>query len=195
MKSLSKSSVSILTIMTLSACGGGGGGLGLAGLEARLTTLSTDPTIASMTPDATVNARSGTASYSGVVNIGTDDPANPAGATAYLGNLDMAVNFNNASTSDAVSGSASGFVQYFSEVASPNTGNAVPGSLDISGALTGDNETMTDGITGVATGSIDGTTVAYDVEGNINGVSSNAMFLWFDGTNAVSTGGVGIAVE
>ncbi|MDD9979570.1 MAG: hypothetical protein OXQ30_17845, partial [Boseongicola sp.] len=124
-----------------------------------------------------------------------DDPANPAGTASYYGNLDMAVNFNSSTTTDAISGTAGNFVQFFSTIASPKTGSSVSGSLALSGNLTGTNESFTDGLAGTATGTIDGISVSYTLDGNINGLTGNGVSLYFSGANAVSTGGVGLAVQ
>lgn len=180
----------------LSACGGGGGGGGsLDALAAEFAALNGDPTIASLTPNSTVDAMNGSATYDGVINIGTDDPLNPAGAAFYYGNLSLSVNFTSANVNDTVTGNAGGFVQYFSEIASPKTGNGVPGTLTMVGTLTGDNENLSDGMAGSAWGTIDGSDVLYDFDGNITGLTGNAAILYFDGTNAVSSGGVAIVVD
>lgn len=181
----------------LSACGGGGGGGGsLASYAANLAAIGSDPTLASNTSDQTVDALNSSATYNGVINIGTDSASNPAGAAAYYGSLSMTVDFSNASTNDAVTGTAGNFVQYFSEIASPKTGQAVAGSITMAGNLTGTNTTgIGDGMNGTATGTIDGINVAYTFDGNITGVAGNGMALNFDGSNADSSGGVGLAVD
>ena len=162
----------------------------------QFSSLQNDLTLASPTADVDVNARNATANYSGIINVGKDVPGDPAGARAYYGNLNMQVDFSNATTADSVSGTANGFVQYFSEVASADTGSSVPGSLSISGNLTGDNTSgIGSGIDASATGSLDGTNVAYDVDGNIMGIGANGMSLFFSGTNPESTGGVGFAID
>jgi len=187
----------------LSACGGGGGGGGTGGgnasLEsyaADLAAIGSDPTLASSTPNSTVNDMNGSATYNGVINIGTDAASNPAGAAAYYGSLSMTVDFSNAGTNDAVTGTAGNFIQYFSEIASPKTGEAVAGSIAMSGNLSGANTTgIGDGLSGTATGTIDGIDVAYTFDGNITGLAGNGMSLYFDHANAESTGGVGFAVD
>ena len=182
-------------ILGLSACGGGGFG-GLAGYAEAFGEFNGDPTLVSPVADATLNTFNSAVNYDGVVNIGTDSDTNPAGAASYYGSLDVTVNFSNATTNDAINGTAGDFVQFFSEIASPKTGESVPGSITITGALTGSNQTgLGDGLVGTATGSIDGIDVAYDLDGNITGVGGNGLVLYFDGSNADSTGGVGFAVD
>lgn len=191
-------SLAVIGVVTLlSACGGGGvGGNNLQSYAADLAAIGSDPTLASDTPDVTVNALNSSATYNGVVNIGTDAASNPAGAAAYYGSLSMTVDFSNASTDDAVTGTAGNFVQYFSEIASPKTGQAVAGSITMDGNLTGTNTTgIGDGMNGTATGTIDGINVDYTFDGNITGVAGNGMALYFDGANADSSGGVGLAVD
>ena len=182
--------------LLLSASGGGGGtGGGNASLEsyaADLAAIGSDPTLASSTPNSTVNDMNGSATYNGVINIGTDAASNPAGAAAYYGSLSMTVDFSNAGTNDAVTGTAGNFIQYFSEIASPKTGEAVAGSIAMSGNLSGANTT---GIGDGLSGTIDGIDVAYTFDGNITGLAGNGMSLYFDGANAESTGGVGLAVD
>lgn len=187
-------------VTLLSACGGGGGGGGgnasLESYAADLAAIGSDPTLASRAPDMTINGLNGSATYNGVINIGTDAVSNPAGAAAYYGSLSMTVDFSNAGTDDAVTGSAGNFVQFFSEIASPKTGQAVPGSIAMTGNLTGNNEAgIGDGMTGTAAGTIDGIDVAYTFDGNITGLAGNGLSLVFDGDNADSTGGVGLAVD
>ena len=178
----------------LSACGGGGGG-NLASYAAGFAALQGDTTLATPSLDSTVDARNAPATYNGFINIGTDPVGSPYGRHAYYGGISMTVNFSSATTDDAVTGTANDFVLYATfDRASPQTGSAVPGSLTLSGNLTGDNS-FTDGIAATATGSIDGVSVAYDVDGTINGVGANGMSLGFDGTNAESSGGVALLVE
>lgn len=190
------------TVTFLSACGGsggGGGGSNNASLEsyaADLAAMGSDPTLASRAPDTTINDLNGSATYNGVINIGTDAASNPAGAAAYYGSLSMTVDFSDAGTDDAVTGSAGNFIQYFSEIASPKTGQAVDGSIIMSGNLTGNNEAgIGDGLNGIAAGTIDGIDVAYTFDGNITGLAGNGMSLFFDGDNEESSGGVGLAVD
>lgn len=191
-------------ITLLSACGGGGGDA-TAGIQdsaslqqyaSQFATFNSDPTLASPAPNATVDTQSGTTTYLGVVNIGTDAASNPAGQTSYYGSLSMTVDFTNAGTNDAVRGTAENFVQFFSEIASPKTNQAVGGSIAMSGNLTGNNTgRLGDGMTGTAAGSIDGIDVAYTFDGNITGVNANGISVNFDGTNANSTGGVGFGTN
>ena len=183
-------------VTLLSACGGGGTGSGgFPGLEeyaADFAALRSDPTLASNTSDATVNALSGSATYNGVINVGTDAASNPAGQAAYYGGLRLNVDFS----SDAITGSAGNFVQFFSEIASSKTGNGVPGSLTLAGNLTGANTAgLGSGLTGTAGGSIDGIDVAYTFDGNITGVAGNGISLFFDDANDESSGGVGFAAN
>lgn len=185
--------------LLLSACGGGGASgvnASLEGYAADLAAIGSDPTLASSTPDSTINDMNGSATYNGVINIGTDAATNPAGAAAYYGSLSMTVDFTNAGTNDTVTGSAGNFVQYFSEIASPKTGGAVSGSITMAGNLSGTNTAgIGDGMSGTATGTIDGIDVAYTFDGNITGLAGNGMSLFFDGANADSNGGVGLAVD
>ena len=179
----------VCAVAVLAGCGGGGGGNSPEAFAARFAALQSDPTIISPTSNATVAAQSGTSNYAGVINISTDNPSDPDGASFYYGNIAVGVNFN----SGDLSGSANGFQQYFSEIASAQTGSAVPGSLTISGSLEADNESQGDGITGIAAGSIDGFDVSYTMDGNITGVSANGMTLGFDGPDL--SGGVAILVK
>ncbi len=110
---------------------------------------------------------------------------------AYLGTLDMDVNFN----SDTLSGSAGNFVEYFSLVASPTTGSNAPGSLTISGNLTGSNETLTSGISGTAVGSVDGTALNMNMTGNLTGLGAEGMMLWFNDTITFGNGGIALATQ
>ena len=199
---MAKSSVSMAAFGAatfLTACGGGGGGAINASIEsyaADLAAIQSDPTLASMATDTTINDLNGSAVYNGVINIGTDAASNPAGAAAYYGSLSMTVDFSSAGTNDAISGSAGNFVQYFSEIASPQTGQAVDGSITMSGNLTGNNEAgLGDGLNGTAAGTIDGIDVAYTFNGNITGLTGNGVSLYFDGDNEDSSGGVGLAVD
>lgn len=189
--------LAVIGLCALSACGGGSSGGSIEAFANRYAALASDPSyLVGATPDSTINGLNSSASYAGVINIGTDDPASPIGATSYYGNLDLTVNFSNATTADTITGSAGGFVQYFSEIASPKNGSAVPGSLTLSGNLTGDNtSSLSSGLNGVASGSIDGTAVAYTFDGRLDGVSAGGMSLFFDGANAASSGGVGLAVR
>lgn len=182
----------------LSACGGGstGGAPSIESYAAELAAFGTDPTLASDTPNATVNALNGSATYNGVINIGTDAASNPAGAASYYGNLAMRVNFDSNTVNDTITGSAGDFVQFFSEIASPKTGGGVSGSLTMSGNLTGTNTGgIGDGLTGTASGTIDGINVAYTFDGNISGLAGNGLSLFFDGANDDSSGGVGLAAD
>ncbi len=184
-------------ILLFSACGGGGGGgSSLEAYASQLAAFGSAPTLASRTPDATVNALNASATYNGVVNIGTDAASNPAGAAAYYGGLSVTVDFTNASATDSLSGTAGNFVQYFSEIASPKTGGAVSGSISLVGNLTGSNESgIGDGLNGTAAGTIDGINVSYTFDGSIDGLAGNGMSLFFSGANADSSGGVGLAVD
>lgn len=162
----------------LSACSGGSGGLlTLADYNA----LGADPNLASFTPDATVDARSGTATYTGITNL----VIGGAVEKGYLGDLSATVNFTN----DTVSGTANNFSMYFSAVADPKNGQSVGGSLTLNGILTGDNETMTKGILGTATGAVDGTNLNMEMEGNITGLNSEGMMLWLNDDVANAIGG------
>lgn len=202
---MAKSSVSMAAFGAatfLTACGGGGGSGGgainasIESYAADLVAIQSDPTLASMATDTTINDLNGSAVYNGVINIGTDAESNPAGAVAYYGSLSMTVDFSSAGTNDAISGSAGNFVQYFSEIASPQTGQAVDGSITMSGNLTGNNEAgLGDGLNGTAAGTIDGIDVAYTFNGNITGLTGNGVSLYFDGDNEDSSGGVGLAVD
>lgn len=202
---MAKSSVSMAAFGAatfLTACGGGGGSGGgainasIESYAADLVAIQSDPTLASMATDTTINDLNGSAVYNGVINIGTDAESNPAGAVAYYGSLSMTVGFSSAGTNDAISGSAGNFVQYFSEIASPQTGQAVDGSITMSGNLTGNNEAgLGDGLNGTAAGTIDGIDVAYTFNGNITGLTGNGVSLYFDGDNEDSSGGVGLAVD
>ena len=202
---MAKSSVSMAAFGAatfLTACGGGGGSGGgainasIESYAADLAAIQSDPTLASMATDTTINDLNGSAVYNGVINIGTDAESNPAGAVAYYGSLSMTVGFSSAGTNDAISGSAGNFVQYFSEIASPQTGQAVDGSITMSGNLTGNNEAgLGDGLNGTAAGTIDGIDVAYTFNGNITGLTGNGVSLYFDGDNEDSSGGVGLAVD
>ena len=202
---MAKSSVSMAAFGAatfLTACGGGGGSGGgainasIESYAADLVAIQSDPTLASMATDTTINDLNGSAVYNGVINIGTDAASNPAGAVAYYGSLSMTVGFSSAGTNDAISGSAGNFVQYFSEIASPQTGQAVDGSITMSGNLTGNNEAgLGDGLNGTAAGKIDGIDVAYTFNGNITGLTGNGVSLYFDGDNEDSSGGVGLAVD
>lgn len=182
--------VTLLSLTALAACGGGSGGApSIQDIGTRYAALANDPTLVSPTAQATVDGLSGSATYVGFVNVSTERTSNPAGSTAYYGDLSVGVDLGGG----AVSGTAGNFVQYFSEIASSKTGSGVSGSLTISGALGADNENSGDGVTGTASGSIDGLAVTFDVEGNITGVSGNGMTLNFDGPGL--SGGVGLAVR
>lgn len=193
MRYLKSASLLVAAVGLLGACGGGGGGgssaAGADAFAARFAELNGDPTLVSPTMQTTVDALSGSATYEGILNVSLDDPSNPAGSTGYYGNIAVGVDFDD----NSISGEAGDFVQYFSEIASSQTGSAVSGSLDITGDLLPANESAGGGIMGEATGSIDGYDVAYDVEGNITGVSGNGMTLSFDGPDL--SGGVAILVD
>lgn len=190
------------TATFLSGCGGSGGGDGgsnnasLESYAANFAAINSDLTLASNASDTTINDLNGSVTYLGVINIGTDADSNPAGAASYYGSLSMTVDFSDAGTDDAVNGSAGNFVQFFSETASSKTGQAVGGSITMSGNLTGNNEAgLGDGLSGNAAGTIDGIDVAYTFDGNITGLAGNGMSQYFDGDNENSSGGVGLAIE
>lgn len=181
--------LALLSFSALSACGGGGGGGGIEDFATRYAALAGDPTLVSPTMQSTVDNLPGSATYAGIVNVSTERAANPAGSTFYYGDLSIGVNFD----SGTLNGNAGNFVQYFSEIASDKTGSGVSGSLAITGVLGANNESLGDGLSGTATGSIDNVPVTYTVEGNITGVSGNAMSLDFDGPGL--SGGIGLAVR
>ncbi len=191
--------IAVSSFLALAACGGGGGGGGslsaVDAFQSEWTDLTGDPTLGSFTSNTVVDARNGSANYSGVINISTDAATNPAGEASYFGNLDVTIDFTSGSTSDAVSGSAGGFVQYASENTSPKTGSGVSGSLTLAGALTGSNTTPGSGMSGAANGTIDGITVAYTFDGNVAGGSGTGVVLEFDPANANSGTGQGRALE
>ena len=188
-----------VSAVSLTACGGSGAGGGSQGalnaFAAEYASLSSNATLSSLSANTTVNARNSAATYDGVVNIGTDAAANPAGAASYYGDLSVTVNFTNASTTDALSGTAGNFVQYDSANASPKTGFGVSGSMTLTGALTGTNESLGNGLAGTASGSIDGISVSYTFDGNINGGAGQGVSLFFDPANADSGSGTGLALD
>lgn len=182
----------IASVSLLSACSDGSSA---ANRVADFNAFNADPTLANITPDTTIDAMSGTAIYNGIIDIGTDAASTPTGAAGYEGELSVRVAFTTSRTNDAVSGRAGNFVQTFSEMDSPKTGKSVPGQIALTGNLTGRNANAFDGITGRATGEIDGVNVAYTFAGNITGVAGNGMSLTFEGANANSTSGTGLAVD
>ena len=165
----------------LSACGGGGGG-STADLAMRLSALTTDFGSTPYTPE--VNMQTGSASYTGVANIGFGTGAGMRDG-AY-GELSVNVNF----AADTLSGSASNF-QFYDQT-------AASGSMTISnGVLTGTNGvSIGSGLTADATGVVAGNTLNMDVEGHFSGAGAEAMFLYLDSKSSSDTAlGVGIAVK
>lgn len=189
MKSIPLVVAALSAVSLLSACGGGGGG-GSAGSGLVSGTLanqytnfsrdfSADPNLASLTPNSTVNGLSTSARYSGIANFNLGD-------VAYLGSANMTVDF----ARDTFSGGANGFERYYSTIASASNGSRVSGSVSMSGRLTGDNESFTDGLTGSGSGSIEGNRVEFTMDGNVTGLRGEGAILYFDRTNGRG-GGVG----
>ena len=176
-----------VSCVLLSACGGGGA-RGLNSLS-QFQSLAANPDlqqnqIGSLTQNTVVDGAAGTANYAGFANLSAD-------STFYVGNLSVAVDFTN----DTVGGNMNNFVEYFSVVASPTNGQSVAGSFTIAGVLNaGQNESLTDGLSGTATGTLDGTAITYDMDGNITGLDREGVILYFDDQASIN-GGVGLALR
>ena len=165
----------------LSACGGGGG-ISLADYA----TLNAATDLNEFSSNAVVNSATDTLNYAGFVNIGPDTPT----LVGYIGRLDVSVNF----ATDAISGDATNFGRW-TDAGPSGVAPAVSGSLDIAGTLTGTNETLTDGLTGTAIGTVDGHNFNMTMDGNILGATSRSgVVLYFDNIGDLG-GGVGIATR
>ena len=171
-------------LMVLAACGGGGTGNGpsVESFAARFAELSSDPNLNSSTPNATLAVTTGSANYEGIVNMALS-------SNGYFGTFSMDVDF----TSDTFSGSAGNFEQYAASVASESNGSPVKGGFDMSGTLTGNNETVEGGLDGTAIGEIDGHTVDMAVSGSITGLNAEGVRVYFDGDGF--DGGTGFGLQ
>ena len=188
LKNLTKATLLICATAALTACGGGGGGIGsgtLNGYLADYAQLKDDPTRGGLSPQSTIDLQRGAATYTGVINIGIDQPED---TRSYLGGISMTVNFVDGP--DAITGSAQDFVLYTARIASPDIGNAVSGSLAFSGTTTANNGTIAGGLAGTMTGAIEGVEASGTFDGNLTGLNANGMSLYFDGT--VIAGGVAL---
>lgn len=176
--------LSALGVATLlSGCGGGGGG-GISLQDYTNINAATD--LGDFSTDAVVNGATDTLSYSGFVNIGPDTPS----LVGYIGRLNLDVNFS----SDTLSGDATSFARW-TDVGPTGVAPAVSGSLAINGALTGTNETLSDGISGTAVGTVDGHAFNMTMDGNILGATTRSgVVLYFDNIGDLG-GGVGIATR
>ncbi len=179
-----KSLVAIAAISTLSACGGGGGGISLADYAA----LNAATDLNEFAQNTVVNNATDTLNYSGFVNIGPDTGG--AALVGFIGELSVGVNFN----TDVVSGDVTNFGRW-TDAGPSGVAPAVAGNLAINGALTGTNETLSDGIAGTAVGTVDGYNFNMTVDGNILGATSRSgVVLYFDNIGDLG-GGVGIATR
>ena len=185
----------ILALGALSACGGGssGGGslpaaLSMSDYASAYASIATDPNLASMTPQATVDARGGSASYAGYATMTVGDGMAAAG---YYGGVAMTADF----AANSVTGNAGNFVKFFSAVADPSVGKSAAGSMSFTGTLTAANESFTDGIAGTGTGSIEGQAFGFDVSGNITGLNGEGAILYFNNTSGVDGGGTAFILD
>ena len=180
---LTKTTLLICATTALTACGGGGGSIGsgtLNGYVSSLAALQNDPTLGSLSPQSTVDAQRGSATYTGIINIGVEQPGGSSlNSRTYLGGIAMTVNFVDGP--EAITGSAQDFVLFNSTIASPGIGDSVSGSLAFSGTTTASNEDLGDGLTGTMTGSIEGVDSSGTFSGNITGLNANGMSLYLNG--------------
>ena len=186
----------IFALGALSACGGGGGG-GVTGLPPALTmseyasaysSYAGDPNIASFTPQGTLDGMGGTATYQGYGGFTVGDGS---GAAGYYGGFAMKADFG----SNTFSGNGGNFVKFYSAVASPSVGNKVSGSVAFSGDLTAANESLGDGLDGTGSGTIEGQSFAFDVTGNITGLSGQGAVLYFHSTSGADAVGTAFILD
>ncbi len=180
-----------LALTTLAACGGSSSGGGQFGASpdalfnslVDLQSLQGEWAIAS---DDSVNNATGTADYTGFVNVGGGEEL-----VGYLGQLAITADFSG----DTVSGSAGNFYEYGETTITPGSTNplgpAVAGSLSMSGTLTGTNQStgIGGGIDGTFSGTVDGITEsAGELSGMIMNESRSGITLYFNGENLLGVG-------
>lgn len=182
MNRLATVSLLVGSALSLSACGGGGGG-GISLQDYANLNATTD--LSEFTSDAVVNTATDRLTYSGFVNIGPDTED----LVGYVGRLGLTVDFD----SDEISGAATNFGRW-TDASPTGVAPAVSGRLDIDGTLSGSNETLTDGITGTAVGTVDGYAFNMEMDGNILGTNRSGVVLYFDNIGDLG-GGVGIATR
>ena len=180
------------SILALSACnptttGGTTGNFGTTtDLLSRYNNLSTINTT-EFTPNADISAMTATASYSGVGNFSNGSSV----FNMFLGAIDLDVAFG---TGD-ITGTVGDFAEYNFSGTGYTLGVGTPGSLAITGNLGTDNESFTDGLTGRATGSLDGVSLAMDMDGNLLGTDADGMVLYFDDDVIFGAMGTGFAAK
>lgn len=178
--------IAVGAMSALSACGGGGGGGGISLADYASLNAATD--LNEFAQNTIVNNATDTLNYSGFVNIGPDTGG--SALVGFIGELSVAVNFD----TDNVSGGVSNFGRW-TDAGASGVAPPVSGSLAINGALTGTNETLSDGISGTAVGTVDGYNFNMIMDGNILGSTSRSgVVLYFDNIGDLG-GGVGIATR
>lgn len=168
----------------LSACGGGSGsgGLGSGNLVQQLAILQTNSdAYSTVTPQANLDGMNSSATYNGIVNVGTGSAGSLQG---YFSPMSLTVDFRNTTTTDNVHGSASSFSEYSSGVLTP-----VGGSLTMSGNLTGAvDDGFGSALAGTAKGTVDGNAFDMTMSGSFRGDSAEAVNLWFSGSSQIGVG-------
>lgn len=190
-----KLTASAAAIGMVAACGGSGTGgtPTLNELAAQFASLSSDPNANSATPQDTVNAKRGSASYDGIITIGVpQSTTNNLDINNYYGTISMNVDFVDGP--DSVTGSAGNFVLFNSFVAQPGVGESVSGSLSFNGTTTQNNESIGDGMTGTMTGAIEGVDSSGTFSGSLTGLSADGMRLYLDTTVGLG-GGTALLVD
>ena len=158
----------------------GGGGATTDLLSDYKTLKTTD--ITDLTPVSAIGS-TGSASFSGVAQVARGTFSDGV----YIGALDVDVAFSNGT----LSGSLNSFQELETSGSTSTLGPEVNGTVDISGAIDSNNSIPRGGISGTATGDLDGKTIDSDFDGNFIGSTGSTLLFYFSGGLA----GSGYAVE